>query len=245
MNDFTLDEQQLEALRPLAAVIEGAIKDTPIRLGTDDWGTMLAAGILVRVAAYMGGVLPPAAEAGDWLMRGTRDLSIPEQAPAADEGACLTHIKGACDGTTRDCVRATNDDSLRFLRREALLVLLTRLQRGRALTDAEANTLRHHVETEIREADAARKQAEQAEELQRVAHETANRSETERARYEQEAVAATEATEPGTSSLRDQIAAAIYERNNPGYRWSTAHPDDRLAYGFDADAVLAVIAPTT
>lgn len=82
MNDFTLDEQQLEALRPLAAVIEGAIKDTPIRLGSDDWGTMLASGILVRVAAYMGGVLPPIAEPGDWLTLGTRDLSIPEQAPA-------------------------------------------------------------------------------------------------------------------------------------------------------------------
>lgn len=133
MNDFTLDEQQLEALRPLAAVIEGAIKDTPIRLGTDDWGTMLAAGILVRVAAYMGGVLPPAAEAGAWLMRGTRDLSIPQQAPAADE-----------------------DQTLRWTRREALLVLLTRLQRGRALTADEAGTLRHHVETEIREADTAR-----------------------------------------------------------------------------------------
>ncbi|MFD0437035.1 hypothetical protein [Streptomyces chartreusis] len=133
MNDFALDEQRLEALRPLAGVIEGAIKDTPIRLGTDDWGTMLAAGILVRVAAYMGGVLPPAAETGDWLMRGTRDLSIPEQAPAVDE-----------------------DQTLRWARREALLVILTRLQRGRALTEAEAGTLRHHVETEIREADTAR-----------------------------------------------------------------------------------------
>jgi hypothetical protein len=80
----TLTEQQLEELRPLAAVIEGAITDTPIRLGTDDWGTMLASAILVRVAAYMGGVLPPVAQAGDWLTRGTRDLSIPEQAPVDD-----------------------------------------------------------------------------------------------------------------------------------------------------------------
>ncbi|NUP42350.1 MAG: hypothetical protein HOY76_36295 [Streptomyces sp.] len=133
MNDRTLDEQQLEALRPLAAVIEGAIKDTPIRLGTDDWGTMLAAGILVRVAAYMGGVLPPAAEPGDWLTRGTHDLSIPEQATAADE-----------------------EQAQRWSRREPLLVLLTRLQRGRTLTEDEARTLREHVETEMREAETAR-----------------------------------------------------------------------------------------
>ncbi|MGW3383325.1 hypothetical protein ACWDCO_24455 [Streptomyces albogriseolus] len=46
------------------------------------------------------------------------------------------------------------------------------------------------------------------------------------------------------AALRERIAAAIYERNNPGYQWADAHPDDRLAYGFDADAVLAVL-PTT
>lgn len=42
------------------------------------------------------------------------------------------------------------------------------------------------------------------------------------------------------TALREQYAAAIYERNNSGYRWADAHPDDLLAYGFDADAVLAV-----
>ncbi|MGW0312050.1 hypothetical protein [Streptomyces flavidovirens] len=42
------------------------------------------------------------------------------------------------------------------------------------------------------------------------------------------------------SGLRDQYAAAIYERNNPGRRWADAHPDDLLAYAGDADAVLAV-----
>jgi hypothetical protein len=49
--------------------------------------------------------------------------------------------------------------------------------------------------------------------------------------------------EPATSPLRDQIAAAIYERNNPGFRWADAHPDDRISYGGDADAVLSVILP--
>lgn len=130
MTDFTLDEQHLEALRPLAAVIEDAIKDTPIRLGTDDWGTMLAAGILVRVAAYMGGVLPPAAEAGDWLMRGTRDLSIPDRSGAEEDGR-------------------------REARRDALRLLIARLERGALIADEKA-LLRQHVEAEMREVDTAR-----------------------------------------------------------------------------------------
>lgn len=51
------------------------------------------------------------------------------------------------------------DDSLRFLRRESFLVLLTRLQRGRTLTEDEARALRQHVETEISEANEARAEA--------------------------------------------------------------------------------------
>ncbi|MFE9398630.1 hypothetical protein [Streptomyces flavidovirens] len=43
-----------------------------------------------------------------------------------------------------------------------------------------------------------------------------------------------------TDDLRDQYAAAIYERNNPTRRWADAHPDDLLAYAGDADAILAV-----
>ncbi|MGW4759560.1 hypothetical protein [Streptomyces chartreusis] len=87
-------------------------------------------------------------------IRGPQQATNP--GPTTDQDTCLTHIKDACDGTTRECVRATNDDSLRFLRRESLLVLLTRLQRGRTLTEEEAGTLRHHVETEMREAETAR-----------------------------------------------------------------------------------------
>jgi hypothetical protein len=55
--------------------------------------------------------------------------------------------------------------------------------------------------------------------------------------------AATQATEPAESALRDLIAAAIYERNNPGHRWADAHPDDLVCYGNDADAALTVIRP--
>jgi hypothetical protein len=43
-----------------------------------------------------------------------------------------------------------------------------------------------------------------------------------------------------TEGLREQYAAAIYERNNPPLRWAEAHPDDVLAYGSDADAALTV-----
>ncbi|WP_330236129.1 hypothetical protein [Streptomyces sp. NBC_00566] len=63
------------------------------------------------------------------------------------------------DGTEagfRAALAATDEDTLRLLRREGLLVLLTRLQRGRTLTEDEAGTLRHHVEAEIREANTAR-----------------------------------------------------------------------------------------
>lgn len=52
---------------------------------------------------------------------------------------------------------------------------------------------------------------------------------------------ATEATDAG--SLRELVAAAIYERNNPGHRWADAHPDDRIAYGSDAEAAVAVLQP--
>lgn len=158
----TLDEQQLEALRPLAAVIESAIKDTPIRLGTDDWGTMLAAGILIRVAAYMGGVLPPVVEAGDWLMRGTRDVSIPEQASAADEDTQRTARRDPMSPLHLLGIGADTEDGQRDARRTALRLLLARLERGAMLADEKA-LLRHHVETEIREADTARRTAEQVD----------------------------------------------------------------------------------
>jgi hypothetical protein len=47
----------------------------------------------------------------------------------------------------------------------------------------------------------------------------------------------------GRAALRDRIAAAIYERNNPGHRWADAHPDDLVCYGNDADAAMSVLPP--
>ncbi|MEX3206049.1 hypothetical protein [Streptomyces acidiscabies] len=43
------------------------------------------------------------------------------------------------------------------------------------------------------------------------------------------------------TNLRELLAAAIYERNNPGHAWGDAHPDDRVCYGSDADAAMTVI----
>ncbi|WP_399087992.1 hypothetical protein ACGH2B_12415 [Streptomyces sp. BBFR2] len=47
----------------------------------------------------------------------------------------------------------------RTARRDSLLVLLSRVQRGRTLTAAEASLLRTHVEAEIVEADQFRREA--------------------------------------------------------------------------------------
>jgi hypothetical protein len=57
-----LTPQQCDEFRPLAAEIEAAVAESPIRLGTDDWGTVLAANVLARVAAYMGRTLGPDAQ---------------------------------------------------------------------------------------------------------------------------------------------------------------------------------------
>ncbi|MFI6639975.1 NUDIX hydrolase [Streptomyces sp. NPDC050504] len=59
VTDQPPNSDQLAELRPLAAVIEHAIAETPVRLGTNDWGTVLAAQVLAEVAAYMGRTLGP------------------------------------------------------------------------------------------------------------------------------------------------------------------------------------------
>lgn len=57
-----------------------------------------------------------------------------------------------------------------------------------------------------------------------------------------EAPGAPDVTEPADRTehtLRDRMAAAIYE-SNARSPWAEAHPDDVLAYGWDADAALQV-----
>ncbi|MFF7485609.1 hypothetical protein ACFZBC_08935 [Streptomyces luteogriseus] len=53
------------------------------------------------------------------------------------------------------------------------------------------------------------------------------------------------AAEPDESPLRDQVAAAIYEHNHPLCRWADATQHSRDTFRAQADAVLAVILPTT
>lgn len=54
-----LTEQQLAELKPLAGVITKALRETPVRLGSTDWADNLGSELVVRVAAYVGGVLGP------------------------------------------------------------------------------------------------------------------------------------------------------------------------------------------
>lgn len=79
------------------------------------------------------------------------------EAPAADEEACLTHIKGACDGTTRDCVFATPGTA----RRRSMRVLLNRLNNNLALTADEAQLLTRHVAAVICDANIMRRDNKQ------------------------------------------------------------------------------------
>lgn len=91
-----------------------------------------------------------------------------------DDGPCAQHphaptFNGLCGGCTqypadmRQTPAADEEQLLRWARRESLLVLLTRVQHGRTLTEDEARTLRHHIETEMRGADAALERARKAE----------------------------------------------------------------------------------
>jgi hypothetical protein len=83
----------------------------------------------------------------------------------ADDGEAtcptpLTHNWGC--GCPTDEAPAAHTQTLRWARRESLLVLVTRVQHGRTLTENEARTLRHHVETEMREAEQVRAKADEA-----------------------------------------------------------------------------------
>ncbi|MCX4993816.1 hypothetical protein [Streptomyces longwoodensis] len=72
------------------------------------------------------------------------------------------------------------DEEQRTTRRASVRDLLDGMERGLLLAGEKA-VLRQHVEAEIRDADTALRRADQAEDLLRVAHETSNRSEAERA----------------------------------------------------------------
>lgn len=76
-------------------------------------------------------------------------------APALQLHHIADHIVRHHTGEHQDPA-ADEEQVQRWARREPLLVLLTRLQRGRTLTEGEAAALRQQVETEMRDADTAR-----------------------------------------------------------------------------------------
>ncbi len=90
---------------------------------------------------------------------------------------------------------ADGDQTLRWARRESLLVLLTRLQRGRTLTADEATALRQHVEAEIREADTARAAIDRMRRTNRMVNGGARES-RERAEQAQAAIERVRAVGP-------------------------------------------------
>lgn len=118
-----------------------------------------------------------------------------------------------------ETARADDEEQQRTARRRSLRVLLNRVNRGLALTDAEAQLLTDHVTTLITDANDGRKRAEQAEELQRIAHETSNRSEAERARAVQRA-------EQLAAALREVLALITPALVNGQYAFyqATDHP---------------------
>lgn len=79
------------------------------------------------------------------------------EAHPAEQDKCLTHIAGACDGTTRDCVHRTPADRHTVI--ADLLAALTAAGRG-GLTNPEADTLRRYVEAELVQSDIAHAEAE-------------------------------------------------------------------------------------
>ncbi|GGS81819.1 hypothetical protein [Streptomyces griseoviridis] len=102
----------------------------------------------------------PIEQTGDpayWIHSPGSDTSCLDARPNLTARTIAHHVPAEAYTTwTEQAPVADDDQALRWARRESLLVLLTRLQRGRRLTEAEAGTLRQHVETEMREADTAR-----------------------------------------------------------------------------------------
>ncbi|MFF1297960.1 MULTISPECIES: hypothetical protein [unclassified Streptomyces] len=125
------------------------------------------------------------------------ELIEDERAVREHEAAAL-HQGGLISDSELNAVFATTDErqAVRWARREPLLVLLTRLQRGRPVTAAEADTLRQHVETEIGEAHTAREEAEYYQQMSAEQGQALSRAERFRAEAQRD---------------RDQHAAVLAE----------------------------------
>lgn len=77
----------------------------------------------------------------------------PAAADDAPSGPVIGHATIGITAAYHGEQAPASEQTLRWLRRESLLVLLTRISRGRLFGEDEARTLRTYVETEMREAD--------------------------------------------------------------------------------------------
>ncbi|MFJ4649494.1 hypothetical protein ACIP6Q_39170 [Streptomyces bobili] len=208
----TCDASSLGAFdRHLGPCLLRANHDGPVHRGPEGetWATIVRAADDAPTTTADDGPCPqhPYAPTFNGICGGC--TQYPADFPARRPPMDPVHILGIDPSTpegvaVQQAPAAGEDQTLRWARRESLLVLLTRIQHGRILTEDEARTLRHHIETEMRDADTAHerarkaeravdlladshRRADQAEELLRVAHETSNKSEAERARAAQRA----------------------------------------------------------
>lgn len=110
----------------------------------------------LSVETFLSGMLSGLAASVEILDGGTAEKSMELMAQRLAAAIGQAYLDGKLPPHPEPGAAVDEDQTLKWTRRESLLVLLTRLQRGGSLPEDEARTLRHHVETEMREADTAR-----------------------------------------------------------------------------------------
>ncbi|ELP64164.1 hypothetical protein PV735_05435 [Streptomyces turgidiscabies] len=105
---------------------------------------------------FFSGMLSGLAAGVEIIDGGTAEGSMETMVQRLSAAIGQAYIDGKLPPHPEPGPAAAEEQTLKWTRRGSLLVLLTRLQRGGSLPEDEARTLRHHVETEMREADTAR-----------------------------------------------------------------------------------------
>ncbi|MGW6210972.1 hypothetical protein [Streptomyces sp. NPDC055109] len=225
------------------------MNDYQIPLGSDEYGSAIRRRL---VAA-----LTDVAEAQHLFDRqhgGLGRAHILERLATAAAGVAYPEFyRWKAAGADPSTAEPIADDLIRGARLSSLGVLLTRVVNGIALTEDEGRLLVRHFDEEVRESTTARElargasiPAEQLHGEQQAATGPASPAVTMAdagAAVRPEIAAGVQRCEETSDMVRERVAAAIYERNNPGHDWKDAHPDDRICYGSDADAALTVFTP--
>ncbi|MFI8200050.1 hypothetical protein ACIF6K_26600 [Streptomyces sp. NPDC085942] len=127
----------------------------------------------------------------------------------------------------------------RTARRDSLLVLLSRIQRGIPVTPTEAALLRAHVEVELTDADTARAALGQQETQHRqqlaAAHAAIREAEQDAAEWKK-----TAATYSGLHSSAEQDAAGLREQLHAHQALKAQRQADRAEYRQRIDAMFTV-----